>query len=61
MTCSHGTHTALYVVNGVGYCKAQKAEAEAAMKRLGNRKTGNGHTPRWTAEQIAENEGDRPS
>lgn len=51
MTCTHGTHTALYVVNGVGYCKAQKAEAEAAMKALGDRKTGKG-SKRWSDEEI---------
>jgi hypothetical protein len=51
MLCSHGTHTALYVVNGVGYCKVQKAEAEAAMKALGDRKTGKGFTI-WPRKEV---------
>jgi len=36
-----------------GFCSGHRTEAIEAMKALGDRKTGKGHTPRWTDQQIA--------
>jgi hypothetical protein len=54
MTCTHCPKTALYIAGKRAFCGDHLTEAKAAMRALGQKKTGVGDTPRWTEKQIAE-------